>query len=62
MLTTPTSHVQIFSVEGAVMASEFSVKAMVHGYHIYEDIWDATVGKELQCPRELDNRQDLFAV
>ena len=38
MLTTPTSHVQKkFSVESAVMASEFSVEAMVRGYHIYED-------------------------
>ena len=44
------------------MVSKFSVAAMVRGYHIYEDIWDATVGEELPCQREPDNRQDPFAV
>ena len=50
MLTTPTSR------ESMVMASEFSVEAMVRGYHIYEGIWDAAVGDELPCQREPDNR------
>ena len=59
MLTTTTSHVQIFSVETAVMASELSVGAMVRGYHIYEDIWDATVGEELPCQREPDTGDSL---
>ena len=46
---TPTSHMQFFSVKSAVivMVSKFSVEAMVHGYHIYEDIWDPTIGEEL---------------
>ena len=44
------------------MVSEFSIEAMVREYHIYEDIWDATVGEELLCQREPDNHQDLFAV
>ena len=37
--------------ESAVMASECSLEAMVREFHIYEDIWDATVGEELPCQR-----------
>ena len=38
--TLPHSHYtcQFFSVESAVMASEFSVEAMVRGYHIYHSL------------------------
>ena len=31
-------------------------------YHIYKDIWDAVIGKELLCEREPDNRSDRYAV
>ena len=34
----------------------------VRGYHIYKDIWDATIGEELQCARESDNSNDRYAV
>ena len=36
------------------MASErLSVEAMVHGYHVYKDVWEAAVGKELRvCGRD----------
>ena len=44
------------------MASEFSVEVMVRGYHTYKDIWDATIGEELPCKREPENRQDPFTV
>ena len=27
----------------------------VNGYHIYKNVWDAVIGEELQCERELDN-------
>ena len=36
------------------VAREFSIEAMVCRYHIYEDIWDATVGEEQPCQRESD--------
>ena len=35
---------------------------MVRGYHIYEEIWDASIGEELLCARELTNPRDPFAV
>ena len=44
------------------MAISFDVEAMVRGYYCYCDIWDAALGDQLQCERELDNPQDLFAV
>ena len=27
----------------------------VRGYHGYKDIWEAVIGEELACDRELDN-------
>jgi len=35
---------------------------MVLGYHIYEEIWDASIGNELLCAREPINPRDPFAV
>ena len=35
---------------------------MVRGYHMYREIWLATVGEELYCVREVGNYRDLFAV
>ena len=34
----------------------------MRGYHIYKDIWEASVGEELPCQRESGNRADPFAV
>ena len=45
------------------MASEnFSAEAMAHSHHVYKDVWEAAVGKELHCKRKPGNRQDPFAV
>ena len=40
----------------------FEVEAMVRGYHVYEEIWDASIGEELLCAREPTNPHDPFAV
>ena len=37
----------------------FEVKAMVHGYHAYQDSWNALIGEELLCAREPDNLRDF---
>ena len=29
----------------------FSVEAMVRGYHIYNDVWEAAVGEKLRCEK-----------
>ena len=46
------------------MADLFRVDSMVRGYHVYNNIWDASsdVGEELICKREPGNRVDTHAV
>ena len=45
------------------MDHEFSVQAMVRGYHIYQSIWDAACdGELLNCERQLGNPHDISAV
>ena len=39
-----------------------TIEAMVRGYHVYREIWIATVGEELSCVREVGNYRDPFAV
>ena len=36
--------------------------AVVHGYHVYKDIWTSAHGEELQYQRETGNVHDLHAV
>ena len=40
----------------------FSIKAMEHWYHVYQDIWDAALEEQLSCKREPGNHRDPFAV
>ena len=40
----------------------FEVEAMVRGYHVYVEIWDASIGEELLCTRETTNPRDPFSV
>ena len=41
---------------------QFTVDAMVRGYHEYKEIWEAEDGEVLRCQREAGNRHDLYAV
>ena len=43
-------------------AYTFEVEAIVHGYHIYKEIGDASIGEELLCAREPTNPRDPFVV
>ena len=36
---------------------EAHLSSCVHGYHIYNVIWSATVGEELQCVKKLEMRR-----
>ena len=40
----------------------YTVESMVHGYHVYRDIWEAAVGETLPCQREAGNPYDTYAV
>ena len=42
--------------------NSFSVEAMIRGYHVYRDIWAASIGEVLRCQREASNPTDRYAV
>ena len=42
--------------------NSFSVQAMVRGYHVYRDVWAASIGELLPCEREAGNASDRYAV
>ena len=44
------------------MEHVFSVEAMLHGYHQYQNAWDAPIGEILSCERKVGNIHDTFAV
>ena len=40
----------------------FEKECVIHGYHVYEEIWESTIGKELDCRQEPSNTVDRYAV
>ena len=42
--------------------TNFTVEAMVRGYHVYQDIWEAELDEELPCQKEPINIVDPFAI
>ena len=44
------------------MSFSFTVDAMVHGYGDYQSVWQASLGENLKCVREVGNRSDVFAL
>ena len=45
------------------MASScFHLEAMVRGYHVYCNVWQASRNEILQCTRDVSNRKDPYAV
>jgi len=41
---------------------QFTIESCVRGYHVYKDIWEASVGEQLPCQCENGNRADPFDV
>ena len=41
---------------------EFRMDLCIQGYHVYEEIWIAVFGEELNTEREIDNIVDRYAV
>ena len=44
------------------MSSSFSFDSMIHGHHIYKDIWPPRMGENLTCRTEPGNIHDPYAV
>ena len=40
----------------------FTIEAMIRGYHVYKDIWEAVLDEELPCQKELGNLADGVVV
>ena len=38
------------------------MESCVRGCHIYQELWEAVIGEELQCQRERANPADNYAV
>ena len=55
--STTLSHVFIL-----VKMFEFTVSAMVRGYHVYQGVWEVCIGEILPCIREVGNRHDPYAI
>ena len=43
-------------------SASFTIEAMVRGYHVYRDVWHATMAEQLPCQREIGNVADPFAI
>ena len=41
---------------------KFTIPTSVRGHHVYKNIREATIGQDLSCQREMNNRHDPFAV
>ena len=39
---------------------EFTVSAMVRGYHVYQEVREVCIGEILPCIREVGNRHDPY--
>ena len=40
----------------------FSLTTAVRGFHVYQDVWEPTIGEVLSCERDIGNSHDTFAV
>ena len=40
----------------------FTVKSVIRGYHIYEEVWSSVIGEVLVCHCNTRNCHDPFAV
>ena len=57
----------VLSLEGAEMSScennaTYAVQTVVRGYHVYKEVWSATVGQVLPCQQERGNVHDSYSV
>ena len=61
------AHLPPHNMQKAMEVEEYEIymyafKSMVHGYHVYQEMWVADVGEELSCVKETENHQDPFSV
>ena len=42
--------------------NRYTIESCAREYRVYKDIWEARVGEELSCEREIGNSMDPFVV
>ena len=45
----------------AVSTSYLTVDSVIHGHHVYKDVWTPYVGEELPLEQERGNSHDFYA-
>ena len=45
-----------------ITVEELVIELCVCGYHVYKNMWEAAIGKELPCEWETRNTKDRYAV
>ena len=50
------------TMTAAAALAETEVRSCVRGYHVYKDVWAASIGETLVCSREPTNNSDRYAV
>ena len=58
----PRKFCHLDSLLDGKMAAEFRKKLCVHGYHVYNDIWETAVGEMSVCMREPRNAHGRYAM
>ena len=43
-------------------SEEYEVMSCVRGYHIYQLIWDASIGEMLRCKSDSHNSHDRYVI
>ena len=61
MSTKPTRGV-VGEMSGSGNNATYALQTVVRGYHVYMQVWNATVGQVLPCQRERGNVHDPYSV
>ena len=55
-------HMEASMVTSGEALITFDATCVIHGYHLYKDIWMAVIGEQHNCEREFGNHHDPFAI
>jgi len=45
-----------------VLSGKVSMESCIHGFHMFQAVWDPVMGKTLLCHREIGNSEDMYVV
>ena len=59
--TLSGTHVGLIRTFRLMVHASFTIKAMIHGYHIYRDLWSTIIDDKLLCEKESGNLGPKFS-